>query len=68
MCGIVGITGSGEIAPLLVESMGRLEYRGYDSCGSATLNELGIEIRKDGGRVQDVARRWNFTSAQGQVV
>ena len=37
MCGIVGLVGKGEIAPQLVESIARLEYRGYDSCGLATL-------------------------------
>jgi asparagine synthetase B (glutamine-hydrolysing) len=46
MCDIVGIIGSGEIAPLLVESISRLEYRGYDSCGLATLNSVGIELRQ----------------------
>jgi glucosamine--fructose-6-phosphate aminotransferase (isomerizing) len=67
MSGIIGIAGNGEIAPLLVESLRRLDYGDYDSCGLATLNELGIEVRKDVGAVEDVARRWNFTAAQGQV-
>ena len=38
MCGIVGIVGEGEVAPLLVKSLARLEYRGYDLCALATLN------------------------------
>ena len=47
MCGIVGIIGEAEVAPLLVDSLSRLEYRGYDSCGVATINGHGIEVRKD---------------------
>jgi glucosamine--fructose-6-phosphate aminotransferase (isomerizing) len=39
MCGIVGIIGKEAVAPLLVKSLMRLEYRGYDSCGVAAINE-----------------------------
>ncbi|WP_376872074.1 glutamine--fructose-6-phosphate transaminase (isomerizing) [Albirhodobacter sp. R86504] len=38
MCGIIGVLGNNEVAPLLVESLKRLEYRGYDSAGIATVN------------------------------
>lgn len=65
MCGIVGIVGKEEIAPLLVQSLARLEYRGYDSCGVATLNSVGIEVRKDIGSVEEVASRNGFASAHG---
>ena len=37
MCGIVGVLGNHEVAPLLVEALKRLEYRGYDSAGIATV-------------------------------
>ena len=37
MCGIVGIIGRQEVAPLLIDGLRRLEYRGYDSAGVATL-------------------------------
>jgi glucosamine--fructose-6-phosphate aminotransferase (isomerizing) len=57
MCGIVGIVSSDEVAPLLVKSIARLEYRGYDSCGVATLGPTGIEVRKDAGAVEEVAFR-----------
>ena len=43
MCGIVGIVGADEVAPLLVESVARLEYRDYDSCGLA---ERGLKYEK----------------------
>ncbi len=68
MCGIVGIIASSEaVAPLLVEGMARLQYRGCDSCGLATLNELGIEVLKDVGSVEEVDREWNLTSMQGRL-
>jgi glucosamine--fructose-6-phosphate aminotransferase (isomerizing) len=65
MCGIVGIVGKEEIGALLVQSLARLEYRGYDSCGVATLNSAGIEVRKDVGSVEEVASRYSFASAHG---
>jgi glucosamine--fructose-6-phosphate aminotransferase (isomerizing) len=46
MCGIVGILGRHEVAPLILESLKRLEYRGYDSAGIATLNDDGRLVRR----------------------
>lgn len=57
MCGIVGIVSADEVAPVLVKSIARLEYCGYDSCGVATLGPTGIEVRKDAGAVEEVAFR-----------
>jgi glutamine---fructose-6-phosphate transaminase (isomerizing) len=65
MCGIVGTVGNGQIAPLLVQSIARLEYRGYDSCGLATLNSAGIELRKGVGAVEEVALRHGLALAHG---
>jgi glucosamine--fructose-6-phosphate aminotransferase (isomerizing) len=41
MCGIVALVGSQEAAPLLLEGLRQLEYRGYDSAGIATVNARG---------------------------
>ena len=46
MCGIIGIIGKQTVAPLLVEGLRRLEYRGYDSAGVATLVNGSIERRR----------------------
>src|SRR5437867_5561865 len=51
MCGIVGYVGPREAAPVLVDGLSRLEYRGYDSAGLAVLNGRGVETRKLAGRI-----------------
>jgi glutamine---fructose-6-phosphate transaminase (isomerizing) len=55
MCGIVGYVGSQDAAPILLEGLGRLEYRGYDSAGLAVVTRSGLKVRKVGGRVADLA-------------
>jgi glutamine---fructose-6-phosphate transaminase (isomerizing) len=51
MCGIVGIAGKGEAAPVILEALKRLEYRGYDSAGIATLVGGKIERRRSPGKL-----------------
>jgi glucosamine--fructose-6-phosphate aminotransferase (isomerizing) len=51
MCGIVGYIGPKAATPLLIEGLKRLEYRGYDSAGIATMNGDGLESRKAKGKI-----------------
>jgi glutamine---fructose-6-phosphate transaminase (isomerizing) len=55
MCGIVGAVARRDIVPVLVEGLRRLEYRGYDSCGVATLGEGRLERVRSVARVVDLA-------------
>ncbi len=56
MCGIVGIAGTKDAAPQLVEALRRLEYRGYDSAGVATLVDGHIERRRSPGKLTQLDR------------
>jgi len=55
MCGIVGVIGRAEAAPLLLDALRRLEYRGYDSAGIATLVDGFIERRRAEGKLVNLA-------------
>jgi glucosamine--fructose-6-phosphate aminotransferase (isomerizing) len=55
MCGIVGIIGIRDAAPRLLDALKRLEYRGYDSAGIATLVNGGIERRRAEGKLYNLA-------------
>ncbi|MBM4069698.1 MAG: glutamine--fructose-6-phosphate transaminase (isomerizing) [Planctomycetes bacterium] len=55
MCGIVGYTGYREAEPILRDGLKRLEYRGYDSAGLATVTGSGLCLRKSVGKIADLA-------------
>ncbi len=55
MCGIVAYVGPKDAAPILLEGLQRLEYRGYDSAGLAVVNAKSLKTRKVKGRVADLA-------------
>ncbi len=55
MCGIVGVLGDHEVGPLLVESLKRLEYRGYDSAGIATVNAGRLDRRRAVGKLVNLS-------------
>ena len=55
MCGIVGVLGKNEVAPLLVEALKRLEYRGYDSAGIATVNAGQLDRRRAVGKLVNLS-------------
>jgi glucosamine--fructose-6-phosphate aminotransferase (isomerizing) len=68
MCGIFGYVTSKdeELGPILIEAAKRLTYRGYDSVGAATINGAKIDLRKDVGKVEEVAAKYNFAEMRGQ--
>ncbi len=57
MCGIVGVLGTNEVAPILVEALKRLEYRGYDSAGIATINDGSLDRRRAIGKLVNLGDR-----------
>ena len=57
MCGIVGVLGTHEVAPTLVEALKRLEYRGYDSAGIATINNGTLDRRRAVGKLVNLSDR-----------
>jgi len=55
MCGIIGVLGDHEVAPLLVEALKRLEYRGYDSAGIATIEDGKLDRRRAVGKLVNLS-------------
>jgi glucosamine--fructose-6-phosphate aminotransferase (isomerizing) len=69
MCSIIGIIGQSVVAPTLVESLKRMEYRGYDSVGVATLSSGSdkISVRKGIGKVSQVNNNMNLSQMEGLI-
>jgi glucosamine--fructose-6-phosphate aminotransferase (isomerizing) len=59
MCGIVGYVGPRDAAPILMEGLRRLEYRGYDSAGIAVLTDNGIFVEKRAGKLTNLTEQLN---------
>ena len=70
MCGIIGITSNKPVSSTIINSLRKLEYRGYDSAGIAVMGNDGIQILKKSGKVSKLDeiidfsfsknRKWNF--------
>ncbi|VAW75431.1 Glutamine--fructose-6-phosphate aminotransferase [isomerizing] [hydrothermal vent metagenome] len=68
MCGIVGAVAQREVAPILLEGLRRLEYRGYDSAGLAVLNnDARLERLRTTGKVEELAQAFNAAPVTGST-
>jgi glucosamine--fructose-6-phosphate aminotransferase (isomerizing) len=67
MCGILGYVGFREAEPILLEGLRRLEYRGYDSAGLATLTGKQLHVRKRAGRIAELTQHLHQHPAPGCV-
>jgi len=61
MCGIVGAAARRDIVPVLIEGLRRLEYRGYDSCGLALVDQQNLDLVRTVSRVEDLASKTKGT-------
>ena len=67
MCGIVGYIGPQDATPIILNGLKRLEYRGYDSAGLAVLQNSHIEVRRDAGKLSNLATLVDESPVHGHV-
>jgi len=67
MCGIVGCVSEEPVADILLEGLKRVEYRGYDSAGMATIWEGSLSVRKGVGRVSEIEQSRNLSGLRGSI-
>ena len=67
MCGIVGIVGTSEVAPRIVDALKRLEYRGYDSAGVATISEGRLDRRRASGKLVNLEAKLAEAPLPGRI-
>lgn len=67
MCGIVGYIGTKKASPILINGLLRLEYRGYDSAGISTIENNGLSVMKDKGRVKNLYDLIGIDNLEGTI-
>lgn len=67
MCGIIGYIGTKKAKPILINGLLRLEYRGYDSAGIATIENDGIKIMKEKGRIANLEAMDGINNLEGTI-
>ncbi len=67
MCGIFGVVGHQPAGPVLLEGLKKLEYRGYDSCGVASIHNGQLHVRKGIGKIDDVEKKHGLSLVPGTI-
>ncbi len=67
MCGIVGYIGKQNATPIIIDGLGRLEYRGYDSAGVAVINDGQIHLRRDVGKLANLRAKVQSDPINGTI-
>ena len=67
MCGIIGYIGTKKAKPILINGLLRLEYRGYDSAGIATIENDGIKVVKEKGRIANLNSIEEINTLEGTI-
>ena len=65
MCGIIGFTGNEQAAPIVLQGLRKLEYRGYDSAGMASTLNGRLQFKKDAGRIDDIDKKHKLCELSG---
>ncbi len=67
MCGIIGFIGNEPAALVVLPGLLKLEYRGYDSAGLASIDEGGLHLKKDAGRIEEIYKRLGLGELPGNI-
>jgi glucosamine--fructose-6-phosphate aminotransferase (isomerizing) len=67
MCGIVGFIGKEQASPIVLRALTKLEYRGYDSAGVASISDSKILLKKDVGKIAEVQGRYALDGLPGNI-
>jgi glucosamine--fructose-6-phosphate aminotransferase (isomerizing) len=67
MCGIIGFVGSQPAAPIVLEGLLKLEYRGYDSAGLASIGNGKLHLKKDVGKIGEIDKRHKLAKLPGNI-
>ncbi len=67
MCGIIGFVGNEPAAPIVLKGLYKLEYRGYDSAGMASIKDGKLHLKKDAGKIEEVNQRHKLEQLPGNI-
>lgn len=67
MCGIIGFIGNEPAAPIVLRGLYKLEYRGYDSAGMASIKDGKLHLKKDAGKIEEVNQKHKLEQLPGNI-